>query len=200
MGFGGSLAPEWLLDAYAHGIFPWPMADWEGPIPWWSPDPRAVIRFERFHVSRRLQSTCRGRRFQVTRNQDFAGVIRGCATQPGREGNTWITPEMMEAYVRLHRFGHAHSVEVWHEGRLVGGTYGVAVGGLFSAESMFHLVRDASNVALVYLVEHLRGRGFSLLDVQQYTAHSARFGAEEIPRKAFLELLAEAVARPVSFE
>ena len=166
---------------------------------WWSPDPRAVIEFGRFHVPRRLPRTCRSGRFQVTFDRDFAGVIRGCATAAGRVGETWLTPTMIDAYIRLHKLGYAHSVEAWHDGRLAGGTYGLAIGGLFAAESMFYRVRDASKVALVHLVEHLRPRGYSLLDIQQLTPHTARFGAIEIPRKQYLRRLATALAQPVRF-
>lgn len=199
LGFGGELSPEWLLDAYRHGIFPWPIGDYDDPVPWWSPDPRAIIALDRFHVSRRLRRTCRSGRFEVTRDRDFTGVIHGCATSNGREGETWLTAQMIAAYVRLHELGHAHSVEAWYEGRLVGGTYGVAVGGLFSAESMFFRVRDASKVALVHLVEHLRRRQYAMLDIQQLTPHTARFGAMEIPRQEYLAHLADVVGWPVTF-
>ena len=199
VGFGGQLTPEWLLDAYRHGIFPWPMADLDAPIAWWSPDPRAIIELERFHVPRRLRQTCRGGRFQLTRDRDFAEVIRGCATAEDRTGETWITDEMIHAYIRLHELGHAHSVEVWHQGRLAGGTYGVSIGGLFAAESKFYRLRDASKVALVHLVEHLQERGYTLLDIQQYTPHMTQFGAIEIPRKEYLARLADVLARPVTF-
>ena len=200
LGFGGRLTPKWLLDAYGHGIFPWPMGEPEVPIPWWSPDPRAIIEFERFHVSHRLARTIRSGRLEVTRDRDFDGVIQGCAMAPGRIGQTWITADMIEAYGRLHELGHAHSVEVWQGEQLVGGTYGVAIGGLFAAESKFYRVRDASKVALVHLVQHLRRRGYTLLDIQQLTPHTARFGAVEIPRAEYLARLAAAVRLPVSFE
>jgi leucyl/phenylalanyl-tRNA--protein transferase len=199
LGFGGELSPEWLLDAYRHGIFPWPITDFEAPLAWWSPDPRAIIEFERFHVSRRLRRTCRGGKFEITRDVDFAGVIRGCAMAPSRVGRTWLTPEMIEAYIRLHCLGHAHSVEVWHNHELAGGVYGVAIGGLFAAESKFYRVRDASKVALVNLVEHLRRQGFVLLDIQQLTPHTARLGATNIPRSEYLARLAVAVELPVAF-
>src|SRR3954466_2110466 len=151
---GGRLSPEWLLDAYRHGIFPWPM--WEDePIAWWSPDPRAIIELDGLHASRRLQRTIRSGKFRVTCDQDFAGVIHGCATAGDRTGGTWLTPAMIAAYRRMHSLGHAHSVEVWQADRLVGGTYGIAIGGAFAAESMFHYERDASKVALVHLVSHL---------------------------------------------
>jgi leucyl/phenylalanyl-tRNA--protein transferase len=195
---GGHLSPEWLLDAYRHGIFPWPM--WENePVAWWSPDPRAVIELDGFHVSRRLNRTLCSGRFQATIDRDFAGVIAGCAESPGRRGNTWLTPSMIAAYRQMHELGHAHSVEVWHDGRLAGGTYGIAIGGLFAAESMFYGVRDASKVALANLVAHLRARGYQLLDVQQWTPHTGSMGAVEISRVDYLRRVARAVEMPVTF-
>ena len=144
---GGTLSPEWLLDAYRHGIFPWPIIRGCREVQWWSPDPRAIFELDGFHVSRRLERTCRSGRFEVTSDRDFASVVAGCATAGGRARATWLTREMIAAYRRLFALGHAHSVEVWREGRLVGGTYGVAIGGLFAGESMFHFERDASKVA-----------------------------------------------------
>lgn len=199
VGFGGELTPDWLLDAYRHGIFPWPITDFDAPLAWWSPDPRAVIEFDRFHIPQRLRRTCRGAKFEVTRDVDFAGVIRGCAMSPGRLHQTWLTPEMIAAYIRLHELGHAHSVEVWHRHELAGGVYGVAIGGLFAAESKFYRVRDASKVALVHLISHLRNRGYTLVDIQQVTPHTARFGAIGIPRVEFLGRLGEAIKLPVRF-
>lgn len=196
---GGRLAPEWLLDAYRHGIFPWPVGDQRAPMIWCSPDPRAIIELDAFHVSRRLQRTCRSRRFAVTCDQDFEGVIHGCATAPGRVGHTWLNRRMIRAYVRMFELGHAHSVEAWHEGSLAGGTYGLGIGGLFAAESMFYRVPDASKVALVHLVAHLRARGYRLLDIQQLTPHTARMGAVEIRRSEYLRRLAEALRAPVTF-
>jgi leucyl/phenylalanyl-tRNA---protein transferase len=195
---GGRLSPEWLLDAYQHGIFPWPMWDDE-PIAWWSPDPRAIIEFDGLHVSRRLQRTLANAKFDITSDRDFAGVIHGCGSAGGRALDTWLTASMIDAYCELHRMEQAHSVEVWHQGRLAGGVYGVALGGFFAAESMFHTVRDASKVALVHLITHLRGRGFTLIDVQQWTPHTSRFGAIEIPRLEFLRRLATAINLPVYF-
>lgn len=195
---GGRLLPEWLLDAYGHGIFPWPVWD-DQPMAWWSPDPRAVVEFDRFHLSRRMRRTLRSRPFHATCDQDFAAVLRGCATAAGRAGQTWLTPAMIDAYTSLHRLGHAHSVEVWQQGRLVGGTYGVALGGLFAAESMFYRARDASKAALAWLVAHLRARGFVLLDIQQWTPHTGRLGAVEIPRAEYLRRLAQATTLPVDF-
>jgi leucyl/phenylalanyl-tRNA--protein transferase len=196
---GGRLSPEWLLDAYRHGIFPWPM--WEDePVAWWSPDPRAIFELDGLHISRRLRRTLRQARFRVTHDRDFAGVIQGCATAGDRKGNTWLTAAMVAAYSRLHELGHAHSVEAWLDGELVGGTYGVAIGGLFAAESMFHRERDASKVALVYLVEHLLEHGYRLFDIQQLTPHSARLGAKEISRVDYLRRLAAVVDLPVTFD
>lgn len=196
---GGRLAPEWLLDAYGHGIFPWPFSDEFEPIVWCSPDPRAIIEFDRFHIPRRLLRTARSGRFTVTADLDFEGVIRGCATAAGRIGHTWLTRPMIAAYIKMHQLGHAHSVEVWHEGELAGGTYGLALGGLFAAESKFFRVRDASKVALVHLVAHLQVRGYRLLDIQQLTPHTARLGAVEIPRSEYLRRLAEAIDLCVTF-
>jgi leucyl/phenylalanyl-tRNA---protein transferase len=204
---GGRLSPAWLLDAYSHGIFPWPM--WEDePIAWWSPDPRAVIELDAFHVSRRLRRTIQSGKFRATCDRDFDGVIRGCATGAGREGGTWLTPAMIGAYRHMHELGHVHSVEVWlphpnplptGEGILVGGTYGIAIGGLFAAESMFYRVRDASKVALAHLIAHLDARGFTLLDIQQLTPHTASLGATEISRIEYLRRLAAAVEGPTTF-
>ena len=197
LAIGGRLDPDWLLDAYSHGIFPWPTCD--GYLAWWSPDPRAVVELNELHVSRRLARTCRGERFTVTCNQDFAGVMAGCATAQDRLESTWLTPAMQRAYLKLHRLGHAHSVEVWHSGKLAGGTYGIAIGGLFAAESMFYYVRDASKVAVVRLVHHLKQRGFQMLDIQQLTPHTASLGATEIARSVYLKRLQAAIASAVTF-
>jgi leucyl/phenylalanyl-tRNA--protein transferase len=199
LALGGRLTPDWLLDAYRHGIFPWPQSDIDDPMLWWSPDPRAVIEFDDFHVPRRLLRTLRHGPFTVTCNQDFAGVIHGCATAKDRVGGTWLTPRMIRAYLMLHRLGHAHSIEAWCDGTLAGGTYGVAIGGCFAAESMFFRVPDASKVALVRLIWHLRARGYQLVDIQQLTANTARFGAVEIPRCEYLARLAEVQSLSITF-
>ncbi len=196
---GGCLEPEWLLDAYRHGIFPWPVTGEVDLLAWWSLDPRAIVELHAYHVPQRLLRTCRSGKFEVTCDRDFEGVIRGCATAEGRCGRTWITPAMLRAYVRLHERGLAHSVEVWHKGLLAGGTYGVAIGGLFAAESMFHRVRDASKVAVVHLLGHLRARGYQLFDIQQLTTATAQFGAMEIPRAEYLDRLRTAVQKRVQF-
>ncbi len=194
---GGRLTPEWLLDAYGHGIFPWPIHD--ELLAWWSPDPRAVLEFDNLHISRRLARTLRRGSFEVTCDRNFAGVIHGCATAQDRLQHTWLTRDMQTAYLRLHRLGFAHSVEAWHEGHLAGGVYGVALGAAFSAESMFYRVTDASKVALVHLIDHLRCRGYQLLDIQQLTPHTRRLGGTEIPRAVFLRRLHAALRAPVSF-
>ncbi len=191
---GGDLRPERLLRAYRRGAFPWP--DEEGPLCWWSPDPRAVFELDGFHVSRRLARTIRSGRFTLTINRDFGGVIRGCAD---RAEGTWITPAMVEGYETLHRLGHAHSVEAWCEGTLAGGVYGVAVGALFAGESMFSRRRDASKVALSFLMDRLRQRGFQLFDIQVLTEHTARLGAVEIPREEYLRRLRRALEVRPSF-
>jgi leucyl/phenylalanyl-tRNA--protein transferase len=199
VGVGGELTPEWLLDAYRHGIFPWPMKNMKRHTPWFSPDPRAIFEFDRFHMPRRLARICRNGRFEICLDRDFAAVIRGCSSGPSREGGTWLTPKMIEAYYLMHELGHAHSVEAWQDGRLAGGIYGIAIAGLFAAESMFYRVPEASKVALVHLVEHLRLRGYELLDIQQLTPNTARFGAIEISRIEYLERLAVALEKPVTF-
>ncbi len=191
---GGDLEPGTLLAAYRCGIFPWP--DTFGRELWWSPDPRAVLPLDGFHESRSLRRLRRRGVFAVTRDKAFKLVIRGCSNRP--EG-TWITPPMMKAYARLHDLGWAHSVETWTGDILVGGIYGVAVGALFAAESMFHAMRDASKVALAELVEHLRDRGFVLLDVQFLTRHLTSLGAIEISREEYLKRLESAVTKDISF-
>jgi len=193
---GGKLTPDWLWDAYSHGIFAWPVEDM---LTWWSPDPRAVLEPDELYISRRLARTCRSGKFQVTCNRAFAEVLAWCAGAPDRRGETWLTPWLQEAMIRFHRLGFAHSVEVWHQGRLVGGVYGVGIGAAFSAESMFHLVSDASKVALVYLTRHLKARGYQVLDIQMLTPHMERMGAREIRRREFLRRWYQAVQQPVQF-
>lgn len=185
---GGDLTPRRLLEAYLCGVFPWFNED--HPILWWSPDPRAILELDGLHVPRRLKRTLRSGRFHHTADRAFGAVIRGCGDRP--EG-TWITPAMIAAYEMLHALGHAHSLEVWHGDTLAGGVYGVALGGLFAGESMFTRVRDASKVALVRLVEHLRQRGFQLFDIQILTEHTGRLGGREIPRADYLARLSRAV-------
>lgn len=193
---GGDLRVERLLEAYRHGIFPWYNDD--QPILWWSPDPRAVIFPNKLHVSRSLKRTIRLGGLTVTLDTRFREVMHGCAGPRPQypEGGTWITAEMVKAYVRLHELGYAHSVETWQEGRLVGGLYGVALGSIFFGESMFTRVPDASKVALVSLVRQLQTWGFRIFDCQQPSRHIKTLGAEDIPRSEFLDHLADALTQP----
>jgi leucyl/phenylalanyl-tRNA--protein transferase len=180
-------------------MFPWPLIHGIAAPQWWSPDPRAIFVLDGFHVSRSLARTIRSGKFAVTSDRDFHGVITGCATTGDRRGKTWLMPDMIAAYSELHRLGHAHSVEAWQGDRLVGGTYGVAIGAFFAAESMFFRERDASKVALTRLVQHLTARQYELLDIQQLTDHTASLGAIEIRRAVYLRRLARAVCQPVTF-
>ncbi len=191
---GGDLSPARLLFAYESGIFPWYSAG--VPPLWWSPNPRALLTRERLHVSRSLRRTLRSGAFQVTFDQAFARVIEACASN--REGGTWILPEMMQAYIQLHQLGHAHSFEVWHEGELAGGLYGVRRGALFAAESMFHTVTDASKVALAVSLDTLFRAGMRVFDVQFVTEHLASLGAYEVSRTEYLAEVASAT--PLSVE
>ncbi len=192
---GGDLAVPRLLLAYRSGIFPWTV----DPISWWSPDPRAIFEFDRFHVPRSLARVLREQPFQITVNRAFRRVMEECAAPgPGRR-ETWISPEFIEAYTRLHKQGHAHSLECWRKNELVGGIYGVRIGGLFAGESMFHRAADASKVALCHLVRHLQERDFALVDIQMLTPITRRLGGIEISRAEYLKRLASAVRRPCVF-
>jgi leucyl/phenylalanyl-tRNA---protein transferase len=193
---GGDLRPERLLLAYRRGIFPW--YDAGEPICWWSPDPRGIIELDGLRLARRLRRTIRSGRFEVTVNRDFEGIIAGCADRP--DEGTWLTPQMIAAYTQLHRRGHAHSIEIWHAGSLAGGLYGVALGGFFAGESMFTRVRDASKVALAFLVDRLRQRGFELFDIQFVNEHTASLGAIAIPRRDYLRRLQKALQRWATFD
>lgn len=195
LAFGGDLCVERLLLAYSNGIFPW--YDEDSPIMWWSPNPRMVLFPEKLKISDSLSRTLRSEKFKVTFDNDFDHVIRRCAAvqRPGQHG-TWIVPEMQEAYIRLHQAGFAHSVETWHEGKLVGGLYGVSLGRMFFGESMFHLMRDASKLALVQLAEQLTKWDFQLIDAQQDTDHMRSLGGELVSIDRFLELINNALQYP----
>ncbi len=196
LAIGGELEPVWLLDAYTHGIFPWPITDRNralSQLAWWSPNPRGIFQWDRLHIPKRLRRTVRSDRFEITCDTDFEGVLRGCAQPRKDEAETWITPEMIDAYLRLHELGWAHSVEAKRGGRLVGGVYGVGINGFFAAESMFYSEPDASKVALVRLLDHLFVRGYRLVDIQMITANTARFGATEISRREYMKRLKESL-------
>lgn len=192
------LTPTALLSAYAHGIFP--MAHSDGQIYFYDPDPRAIIPLDdRFHVSRRLERTIKKKPYEIRFSTDFEQVMRRCAAPNiGRE-TTWISDEIVRAYTLLNKLGYAHSVEAWQDGSLVGGLYGVTLGGLFAGESMFSVVRDASKICLVHLVERLRERGYVLLDTQYQTRHLSTFGAIEMPNAIYRILLQQALQMDVSF-
>jgi len=185
--------PDLLLEAYRLAVFPMAMTD--NSIEWFSPDPRAILPLENFHVPHALRRLLRRKPFEVTIDKAFSAVIEACAQRK----NTWINREIIESYSRLHELGYAHSVETWKEHSLAGGLYGVAVGGAFFGESMFHRVTDASKIALVALVEHLRARNFVLLDTQWLTPHLQQFGGIQISRSHYLRLLRRAVDLPRKF-
>jgi leucyl/phenylalanyl-tRNA---protein transferase len=185
--------PELLLQGYQLGVFPMALED--GSIQWFSPDPRAILPLDDFHVPHALRRVMRKKVFETTMNEEFSEVIEQCA----KREDTWINLEIIESYTRLHELGYAHSVEAWKEGQLAGGLYGVAVGGAFFGESMFHCITDASKVALVALVNHLRAQKFALLDTQWLTPHLQQFGGIEISRDHYLRMLRSAVELPCRF-
>jgi leucyl/phenylalanyl-tRNA--protein transferase len=191
---GGGLSVARLLDAYRRGCFPW--FNPGEPVLWWSPDPRMVLVPGDLHISRSLGRTIRRGGFEIHADRAFRAVMEGCAGPRDADGGTWITSEMIEAYVRLHRAGHAHSVETYVDDVLAGGLYGVAIGHVFFGESMFARATDASKLAFVALVAQLRRWGYGLIDCQQQTAHLASLGARPIPRSDFLARLARLTAAP----
>jgi leucyl/phenylalanyl-tRNA---protein transferase len=193
---GGDLSVDRLLLAYKSGIFPWT----DDPITWWSPEPRAIFEFEKFHISRSLKPVLKRGEYRVTFDQAFEAVIRGCSEVPRQDQSTWISPYFIEAYSEMHRAGWAHSVETWKDGVLVGGVYGVAIGGFFAGESMFHRASNASKVALAHLVARLHERGFVLFDTQMTTPATLSMGASEIPRVQYLARLADAIRRDCRFD
>jgi leucyl/phenylalanyl-tRNA---protein transferase len=196
VGVGADLAPGTVLEAYARGLFPMGLGhDGSAPLGWWSPDPRGILRPRDLHVSRSLRRSLR--HFEVCVDTDFAGVVAGCA-DPSRSGR-WITAEIVAAYTELHRLGWAHSIEVMRNGRLVGGLYGMAIGGLFAGESMFHRETDASKAAIAGLVEIVAADGDArrIIDVQWRTPHLATLGVASVPRSEYLQLLAAALGAPL---
>lgn len=194
LALGGDLSAKRLINAYRHGCFPWYS---EGqPLMWWSPNPRTVLFPDELHIPRSLRKTMRSNYFQITYDQAFEAVIAACAEPRCSDHGTWITPDMQAAYCELHRLGHAHSVEVWHQAQLVGGLYGIAMGKLFFGESMFTRMSDASKVGFVTLVQDLLQAGFVLVDCQMPTEHLARFGARNIPRRQFQQYLQQHLNQP----
>jgi leucyl/phenylalanyl-tRNA--protein transferase len=191
---GGDLSPERLLEAYGQGIFPW-YSEGE-PILWWSPHPRMVLFPGELKVTRSLAQTLRNRPYEIRFDTAFDDVMGGCAEPRSGQPGTWITAEMRDAYNRMHRLGHAHSVETWIDGELAGGLYGMAIGAVFYGESMYSRGRDASKIALVALVRLLAATGFELIDCQMHTPHLASMGARDIPRSRFSRLLAELIHYP----
>jgi len=189
---GGDLRPERILAAYHHGIFPWFNDD--EPILWWSPEPRCVLIPSELHISRSLRKVLRKADYRVSFDTAFERVIEACAAPRSYSDSTWISPTMRRAYIELHRLGHGHSVEVWMEGELAGGLYGLAIGGVFFGESMFSRRTNASKIAFAHLVEHLKIWGYALIDCQVYNEHLASLGAREIPRADFIKQLSALLA------
>ena len=191
---GGCLSVNRLLDAYRQGIFPW-FNEGE-PILWWSPDPRMVLIPDEFKVSRSLRRTLRNKRYQIRTDSAFEQVMRACAAPRAKQTGTWINADMIAAYIELYHMGVAHSVEIWVNGNLVGGLYGISIGRMFYGESMFSLVTDASKIALAYLTAQLHRWGYGMIDCQMNTSHLASLGAREIPRQEFMLRLQELVRCP----
>ena len=197
---GGSLAPAWMMEAYRSGIFPMPLHyEHQRTLGWFSPDPRGILEFDSFHISRRLARRLRQGEFQFSIDRAFAKVVEGCAAPRPDDTGCWLTLAMQNAYQTLHEVGTAHSVEVWTEGQLVGGVFGVSIGGFFAGESMFSRRTDASKAALACLVNHLPSRGFTLLDVQWTNDHTRSLGAIDIPRDQYLLRLSSAISLPARF-
>lgn len=192
--YGGDLSVETLINAYSHGIFPWYSEN--EPILWWSPDPRMVLFLDKLHISRRVLRKLKKRDYENRIDTCFETVIKKCASvkRKGQPEGTWITDEMIDAYINLHNMGYAHSIETFSNKKLVGGLYGISLGKAFFGESMFHIVSDASKIALYYLVEKLKEFNFHFIDTQQVTNHMKSMGAEEIKRSEFLSLLKEALS------
>jgi len=192
-------SPDILLHAYRTGVFPMADPQEDNEVYWYAPDPRAIIPLDAFHVPKSLRRVVRQGRFEIRLDAEFEAVMRACAAPREADEDSWISEALVQSYTALHDMGCAHSVECWRNGALVGGLYGVRQGGAFFGESMFHRVRDASKVALVHLVQHMRAGGFTLLDVQFLTPHLARFGAVEIGRERYEAMLQRALAIPADW-
>ncbi|MCP4425428.1 MAG: leucyl/phenylalanyl-tRNA--protein transferase [Chloroflexi bacterium] len=193
------LSLDLLLSAYSQGIFPMAHEDEDGAVYWYDPDPRAILPLDGFHVPRSLARALKRNPFEIRVDSAFTAVMQACAAPASDREQTWISPELIAVYARLHQMGFAHSMEAWNGGKLVGGLYGVTLRGLFAGESMFSRQTNASKIALVYLVRRLRERGFHLLDVQFMTEHLRQFGAVEISRAAYKQRLAQAMRAFVEF-
>lgn len=196
LAYGGDLYPQTLLTAYSQGIFPWYSED--EPILWWSPNPRCILFRDEFHVSSRSRRKIRNSNFSWSVDLAFEEVLLGCAMPRKDCADTWLIPEMQSAYARMFELGYAHSFEIWQEGRLVGGLYGLGLGSIFFGESMFRLVSEASRAALVCLIAMMERLDMALLDCQISSSHMLAMGAREIPRAIFLQILAKADLRPLS--
>jgi leucyl/phenylalanyl-tRNA--protein transferase len=197
---GGELSAAWMLEGYRRGVFAWPLCYGRKEIlAWFAPDPRAIMELDSFHVSRSLRRRLAAGRFEVRYDTAFDEVVKACSQPRHRRDGIWITRGMAAAYHELHAAGYAHSVEAWREGRLAGGVFGVAIEGLFAAESMFHHETDASKVALFHLVQRLRSRGYTLLDIQVWSSHTGTLGAIEIPRDEYQERLRQALTTRATF-
>lgn len=198
---GDMLTPELLLDAYRVGLFPMARSRDSDTVEWFCPDPRAVLPLDdHFRVRRSLAKRVRNAGYRITLDRAFADVIHQCAQPRADSQETWITPGLTDLYIQLHHQGHAHSIEAWQDDQLIGGLYGVSIGGAFCGESMFSRQPDASQICLVHLVEHLRQRGYTLLDTQFVNPHLVQFGVTEIPAEQYLQQLAEAVQKPVTWQ
>lgn len=189
LAIGRELTPRLMLEGYRKGIFAWSSY----PVTWWSPDPRAIIPLDEFHVSRSLARKIKQKPFRVTIDCGFEEVLRGCAAPRWPGDETWMTEDFIDSFIELHRLGHAHTIECWKDNRVIGGVFGIATNGFFSAESMFYKETDASKIALFYLIESLKESGFSLLDIQVLTDHTRSLGGREISRSDYLSLLKQAI-------
>lgn len=198
LAMGGDLSPERLIAAYRHGCFPW--FNPEDPILWWSPDPRMVLLPEQLHISRSMRRLLNASAFEVTYDKDFSAIIERCSQPREYTDLTWITKEMRKAYIKLHELGVAHSVEVWQQGQLVGGLYGLTIGRLFFGESMFSRVTNASKYGFIHLVHKLRDAGIALIDCQMHTSHLQSLGADLIPRKVFSNYLRDYQHQSISID
>lgn len=195
LGFGGNLLPETLLNAYSSGIFFWTCQ----PITWWAPDPRAIIEIDNFSLNKRMMRYYKNTDLVFTFDKDFLGVVESCAEPTQSRPTTWIAAQFIDAYAKLHELGFAHSVEAWLHNKLVGGVFGVAIGGFFAGDSMFSRVSNASTLALYHLITHLNKKEYQLFDIQVISEHTLRLGAIEIPRTDYMQRLKKAINKKCNF-